>query len=177
MPNAKHRALIPGALRDAPSGVQPTGGMLPTLLIARAKSRIASGPLAPSEPGRDRGHREVARPVLLCAKPIADGGLTFGQAVEVAHASEALQCRRSGGDSSQIKPCPAVLSQGRGASHARNRFYLLLVFPNASEMLWSSRTIANTPLRTAVKATVVRNVWNPLPKSFENPPAATWNEA
>jgi hypothetical protein len=29
--------------------------------------------------------REVARVVMPCAEPIADGGLAFGQAVEVAH--------------------------------------------------------------------------------------------
>jgi hypothetical protein len=29
--------------------------------------------------------RQVARPITPRAKPIADGGLTFGEAVEVAH--------------------------------------------------------------------------------------------
>jgi hypothetical protein len=71
------------------------------------------------------------------AKPIADRGLALCQAVKVAHASEALQRRRSDGDSRLTlgfparriyrpavdgKPCLALQFRyyGRGASHARN---------------------------------------------------------
>jgi hypothetical protein len=54
--------------------------------------------------GEDRGEqREVAGAVVRRAKPIADRGLAFGQAVEVAHGGEALRYRSARCDGRRLE--------------------------------------------------------------------------
>jgi hypothetical protein len=50
-----------------------------------------------------RKQRQVARPIALRAKPIADSGLAFGQAVEVAHCPRSLRYRGASRDWRRLK--------------------------------------------------------------------------